>query len=78
MQYEAKLFKLLDTYNKAFLFCADNVGSKQFMDVRAVRSLFLLHAQAPRTVKAHGLPFLDMDGRSREQLPLGVHAKGSS
>jgi hypothetical protein len=37
MQYEAKLFKLLDTYDKAYLFCADNVGSKQFMDIRAVR-----------------------------------------
>ena len=36
MQYEAKLFKLLDYYDKAFLFCADNVGSKQFMDIRAV------------------------------------------
>lgn len=33
--YEAKLFKLLDYYDKAFLFCADNVGSKQFMDIRA-------------------------------------------
>lgn len=36
MQYEAKLFKLLDNYDKAYLFCADNVGSKQFMDIRAV------------------------------------------
>eukprot|EP00892_Ulva_mutabilis_P012331 jgi/Ulvmu1/9470/UM052_0039.1 len=33
--YEAKLFKLLDSYDKAYLFCADNVGSKQFMDIRA-------------------------------------------
>lgn len=33
--YEAKLFDLLDQYDKAFLFCADNVGSKQFMDIRA-------------------------------------------
>lgn len=33
--YEAKLFKMLDTYDKAYLFCADNVGSKQFMDIRA-------------------------------------------
>jgi hypothetical protein len=39
MQYEAKLFKLLDDYDKAYLFNADNVGSKQFMDIRAVRCL---------------------------------------
>lgn len=38
LQYEAKLFKLLDDYDKAFMFNADNVGSKQFMDIRAVRA----------------------------------------
>ena len=37
VQYEARLFKLLDDYDKAFMFNADNVGSKQFMDIRAVR-----------------------------------------
>jgi hypothetical protein len=37
LQYEQKLFKLLDDYDKLFMFNADNVGSKQFMDIRAVR-----------------------------------------
>lgn len=27
----------MDTYDRAFLVHADNVGSKQFMDIRAVR-----------------------------------------
>ena len=36
-QYDAKLCKLLDTYDKAFLVHADNVGSRQFMDIRRVR-----------------------------------------
>ena len=34
LQYDAKLCKLLDTYDRAFLVHADNVGSKQFMDIR--------------------------------------------
>ena len=37
-QYDAKLCELLDTHTKAFLVHADNVGSKQFMDIRAVRA----------------------------------------
>lgn len=36
-QYDAKLCDLMDTYERAFLVHADNVGSKQFMDIRAVR-----------------------------------------
>ena len=40
-QYDAKLCKLLDTYDKAFLVHADNVGSRQFMDIRRVRSIYL-------------------------------------
>ncbi len=36
MQYDAKLCELLDTHTKVFLVHADNVGSKQFMDIRAV------------------------------------------
>ena len=35
MQYDAKLCELMDTHTKAFLVHADNVGSKQFMDIRA-------------------------------------------
>lgn len=34
-QYDAKLRSYLETYDKAFLVHADNVGSKQFMDIRA-------------------------------------------
>lgn len=37
VQYDAKLCDLMDTYDRAFLVHADNVGSKQFMDIRAVR-----------------------------------------
>lgn len=33
--YDAKLCELLDTHTKVFLVHADNVGSKQFMDIRA-------------------------------------------
>ena len=36
LQYDAKLCEYLDTYDRAFLVHADNVGSKQFMDIRAV------------------------------------------
>ena len=38
LQYDAKLCELLDTHTKLFLVHADNVGSKQFMDIRAVRA----------------------------------------
>ncbi len=34
----AKLCKLLDTYEKAFIVGADNVGSQQFQDIRKVRA----------------------------------------
>ncbi|KAI3428262.1 hypothetical protein D9Q98_006641 [Chlorella vulgaris] len=33
--YDAKLCDAMDTYERAFLVHADNVGSKQFMDIRA-------------------------------------------
>lgn len=36
LQYDAKLCEMMDTYDRAFLVHADNVGSKQFMDIRAV------------------------------------------
>ena len=35
MQYDAKLCELLDTHTRCFIVHADNVGSKQFMDIRA-------------------------------------------
>jgi large subunit ribosomal protein LP0 len=37
LQYDLKLCNLLDTHTKAFIVHADNVGSKQMMDIRAVR-----------------------------------------
>ena len=36
LQYDAKLCNLLEVYDKAFLVHADNVGSRQFMDIRKV------------------------------------------
>jgi hypothetical protein len=35
-QYDSKLCNLLETYNKCFIVHADNVGSRQFQDVRRV------------------------------------------
>ncbi len=35
-QYDAKLCNLLENYNKCFIVHADNVGSKQFQDIRRV------------------------------------------
>lgn len=34
-KYDAKICELMDTHDRAFLVHADNVGSKQFMDIRA-------------------------------------------
>ena len=39
VQYDEKLCNLLDTYDKLFLVHADNVGSKQFQDIRRVSQL---------------------------------------
>jgi large subunit ribosomal protein LP0 len=40
VKYEEKVFQLLKTYDKGFIVHADNVGSKQFQDIRyALRSL---------------------------------------
>ena len=44
LQYDAKLRSYLEEYDKAFLVHADNVGSKQFMDIRAVRPCAALSA----------------------------------
>jgi large subunit ribosomal protein LP0 len=35
VQYDTKFCKLLDTHTRCFIVHADNVGSKQFMDIRA-------------------------------------------
>jgi large subunit ribosomal protein LP0 len=35
LQYDSKLCEMLDTHTKCFIVHADNVGSKQFMDIRA-------------------------------------------
>ena len=37
--YAKRVGELLDNYDTALLVGADNVGSKQFMDIRAVRCL---------------------------------------
>jgi hypothetical protein len=37
LQYDQKLCSYLEEYDKAFLVGADNVGSKQFQDIRKVR-----------------------------------------
>jgi large subunit ribosomal protein LP0 len=36
VQYHARLCEYLNTFDKAFIVGADNVGSKQFQDIRAV------------------------------------------
>ena len=36
-QYNDRFCKLLDGHERAFLVHADNVGSRQFMDIRTVR-----------------------------------------
>lgn len=41
-QYDKRLCEYLDEYDTALLVHADNVGSKQFMDIRRVRVLLLL------------------------------------
>ncbi len=37
LQYHKRLCEYLETYDRAFIVGADNVGSKQFADIRAVR-----------------------------------------
>ena len=48
-QYNDKLCKLLDEHEKAFLVHADNVGSRQFMDIRTVRAAARLNPPAAKT-----------------------------
>lgn len=42
LQYDAKLCGLLDEYDRAFVVHADNVGSKQFMDIRRVSKIKII------------------------------------
>ena len=37
LQYDKRLCSFLDKYDRAFIVAADNVGSKQFQDIRRVR-----------------------------------------
>ena len=49
-QYNDRFCKLLDEHDKAFLVHADNVGSRQFMDIRTVRAAARLNPPAAKTV----------------------------
>ena len=51
--YNDRLCKLLDEHERAFLVHADNVGSRQFMDIRSVR---FVPAETPLTTRP-SLPF---------------------
>ena len=48
--YNDRLCKLLDEHERAFLVHADNVGSRQFMDIRTVRAAARLTPPAAKTV----------------------------
>lgn len=45
VQYHARLCEYLNTFDKAFIVGADNVGSKQFQDIRAVSGDLLCQTQ---------------------------------
>lgn len=45
MQYDEKLCGLLEGYDKCFIVHADNVGSRQFMDIRRVSTIVFLLSQ---------------------------------
>jgi hypothetical protein len=46
LQYHQRLCDYLNTYERAFVVGADNVGSKQMSDIRAVRNKHLQQLQA--------------------------------
>jgi hypothetical protein len=73
-QYNDKLCKLLDEHEKAFLVHADNVGSRQFMDIRTVRAAARLNPpDAQRTVPN---PFSRVFGsRSAPSAPSARRAR---
>ena len=55
LQYDKKLRDFLSTYDRAFIVAADNVGSKQFQDIRRVRCEFLrLHTATAGRAGARG------------------------
>ena len=43
LQYDKKLRDFLSIYDRAFIVAADNVGSKQFQDIRRVSCDLALH-----------------------------------
>ena len=62
-QYNDRFCKLLDGHERAFLVHADNVGSRQFMDIRTVRAAALLN---PPPLRKPSPPFfLGFSGRAR-------------
>ena len=52
-QYNDRFCKLLDGHERAFLVHADNVGSRQFMDIRTVRAAALLNPPPPCEKRPH-------------------------
>ena len=52
--YNDRLCKLLDEHERAFLVHADNVGSRQFMDIRSVRFV----PRKPPSRRGRACPFL--------------------
>mgnify|MGYP004381798985 CR=1 FL=1 len=60
--YNDRLCKLLDEHDKAFLVHADNVGSKQFMDIRTVRVATRLNP--PPAQRTAPTLFLGFSGRA--------------
>lgn len=61
-QYNDRFCKLLDSHERAFLVHADNVGSRQFMDIRTVRAAARL---TPPLRKPSPPFFLGFSGRAR-------------
>ena len=45
VQYDEKLCGLLEAYDKCFIVHADNVGSRQFMDIRRVSTIAVLPSE---------------------------------
>ena len=73
VQYDEKLCHLLDTYDKLFIVHADNVGSKQFQDIRRVSQHTpgnsLLEKQLPLPVCTRPFGDIDLDASSHCTLP---------
>lgn len=57
LKFAAKVQDLLDNHSKALLVHADNVGSRQFMDIRAVRTPWA-RSMEPKRLLFVALPLL--------------------